>query len=288
MQYLMGIAFGAVALIGYGLDNVALAFTSKKYGFIRTSLMFFLMITIMSAIPALFLFNPKSISAYGILLALVAGAVSFVAFLSFAKGFEVGNVSAVASIANGWSAITVILSVLLLNEHPGLQSIMDIVLIIIGVVLVSSGYKKIKRLSLGKIGKDTKYALITMTGWGVFYFLDAVLVGRMGWFDTFFLLNIITLAFVFAYGLFKKSKIAMPGRSGYAVIFLGSLANVVAGIAYNLGVSFNFAAIVAPVASAAVLLPVLFGIGYLKEKPKATQVLGMALILIGIIALSLQ
>ncbi len=133
-----------------------------------------------------------------------------------------------------------------------------------------------------------KYALITMVGWGAYYFLDAVLVSKIGWFDAFFLLNLITLAFIFSYGHVKNIKSAPFDKWGYVVFFTGALTNVVGGIAYNLGVSLNFAAIVAPITSAAVMLPVLFGILFLKERPEKTQILGMALIVLSIVALSIQ
>ncbi len=288
MQYLTGIAFGATALLGYGLDNIALAFASKKYGSIKTAAIFFMMVMAISAIPAIFLFSFNNFSIYADILVLVTGAVSFVAFVSFVKGFEVGNVSVVASIANGWGVITVALSILFLNEHLSPLSILEVLLIIVGVALVSFRYKSIRREKLNRISEGVKYALITMMGWGTYYFLDALLVLKIGWFDAFFLLNLITLAFVFSYSRVKSTKLMSLGRGSYVVLFLGALTNVVAGIAYNLGVAFNFAAVVAPVASAAVMLPVLFGILFLKERPEKTQMLGMAIIILSIIALTVQ
>ncbi len=287
-MYFSGILFGVAALLGYGLDNTVLAFASKKYGYVRASLMLFLMITALSVVPAFFFFSSKNINAYDILLAFAMGTISFVAFVAFAKGFEVGNVSSVASIANGWSAITVILSIVFLNEHPNTSSIIEILLIVIGVVLVAYKHKKNSKIALRKINEDTKYALITMIGWGAYFFLNTILVRRIGWFDAFFLLNAITLAFIFVYGSFKRTKSASFSKQGYALLFIGSLANLIAGMVYNLGVSLNFTAIVAPVASASVILPVLFGIWYLKERPENTQMLGIALIALGIVALSLQ
>ena len=288
MQYLTGITFGTVALLGYGLDNIALAFASKKYGSVRTASMFFMMVAAMSIIPAIFLFSFNNLGFYNALLVLVTGIVSFMAFVSFVKGFEVGNVSVVASIANGWGVITTILSILFLNERLSTLSIFEVLLIVAGVALVSFKLKSTKKSRPSKMSDGVKYALITMVGWGAYYFLDAVLVSKIGWFDAFFLLNLITLAFIFSYGYVKNAKATTFDKWGYAVFFIGALTNVVGGIAYNLGVSLNFAVIVAPITSAAVMLPVLFGILFLKERPEKTQILGMALIVLSIVALSIQ
>ncbi len=145
MQYLTGITFGTVALLGYGLDNIALAFASKKYGSVRTASMFFMMVAAMSIIPAIFLFSFNNLGFYNALLVLVTGIVSFIAFVSFVKGFEVGNVSVVASIANGWGVITTILSILFLNERLSTLSIFEVLLIVAGVALVSFKLKSTKK-----------------------------------------------------------------------------------------------------------------------------------------------
>ncbi len=76
------------------------------------------------------------------------------------------------------------------------------------------------------------------------------------------------------------------GKGGCLIILLGGLANFVGSISYNLGVTLNFAAIIAPITSGAVMLPILFGVFFLGEKPEKTQVMGMALIVLGIVALS--
>ena len=286
MQYLTGMAFGAAAMLGIGLGDVALASASKKYGSIKTTFLFYLMIIVIAIIPAIFLFSFNNINLYSILLVLITGVISLTAFVFYLKGFEVGNVSIVASIANGWSVVTVILSIIFLNEHLNLLNILEILLIIVGVVLVSFKYNDIRKLKLNKIGKGVNYALITMVGWGLYFFLDAILVLRIGWFDAAFLLNLITLVLIFGYGYAKNTKLMSFGKGGYVVILLGALANFIGLISYNFGVTFNFAAIVAPIASVAVMLPVLFGILFLKERPEKTQLLGMALIILSIIALS--
>lgn len=286
MQYLAGIAFGILALCGYGLGNIAMAIASKKYGTIKTAFLFFLVVVAAAVIPAIFLFSFNNFTPYLDLLILFAGVISFIGIISFIKGLEVGNVSIVASIANGWSVITVTLSIVFLDEHLNPLSVFEVLLIILGVLLVSFRHKSNKRLKLSKNSGEVKYALITMVGWGLYYFLDAIIVMKVGWFDAAFLLNLITLVLIFSYGYAKSTKLTSLGKGSYLLLFIGGLANLIASISYNLGVTFNFAVIVAPIASAGVMLPILFGIFYLKEKPEKIQILGMALIVLSIIALS--
>ena len=287
MQYLTGVTFGVAALFGQGFGNVAIALASKKYGSTKTAFLFFLMAVAILVIPAFFLFSFSGITAYDALLMLMTGFIAVIGMISYVKGFEVGNVSVVAPITNGWGVVTVILSIAFLNARLNPVNIMEVLLIVVGVVLVSLKYKDIKKLKLNKIGKGVNYALVTMVAMGLYFFLDAIIVSEVGWFDALFILDLAIMVMIFCYGHLKKTKLALSAKGGYLILLLGALANVFGSISYNLGVTYNSAAIIAPIASVAVMLPIVYGIFFLKEKLERTQILGMALIILSIIALSI-
>lgn len=185
--------------------------------------------------------------------------------------------------------MTIILSILFLGEHLTLIGAFEVFLIVLGVVLVSIKYADIRNLRLNKVGNGAIYGIITMVSWGFYFFLTAVLVFKIGWFDVAFFLNLITLAFLFIYSKSKKINVLYLGKVKYwKIIILGGLAQLAAVFAYNLGVTFNFASIISPITSSSAMIPIVFGILFLREKPERTQILGILLIIFGVIALAVQ
>lgn len=93
MQYMVGIAFGIVAMLGFGIVDIFLALASKANGHVRAAFLFFVVMCIGSIISAFWLFTPNNFTLEVIVLLVATGIVSFIGFASFSKGFEVGNVS---------------------------------------------------------------------------------------------------------------------------------------------------------------------------------------------------
>lgn len=275
-------------MLALGLQNFMFAKISRKIGSFRTYLWLQAIMVIIYLAVAGFLIQRTSIDMPIFLLMLVTTVVGVIGLFSFIKGMEVGSVPVVSAVSSGWAAVTVILSILFLNERITTLQILSIFIIIVGVVVTSLDFKKIKS-GVSKKATGMKYALITLFGWGFFFFLDSLLVSKLDWFYAALLVNISTLFVVLIYGRLTKNKFTIEknSRSILPIIVVASTLNLIGTLAYNFGVTSNYTAIVAPLTSATPIVVILLAVFLLKEKLEPSKIIGIALVVAGAIALSL-
>ena len=87
------------------------------------------------------------------------------------------------------------------------------------------------------------------------------------------------------YGNFTKISLKPDNKNLSAIVIIAIL-NLAALLAYNLGVTYNYTTIVAPISAAAPAVTILLAILLLKEKLATDQKFGIILVLIGLILLS--
>ncbi len=285
MNSIIGILFGISAMLGFGFESFLLVKISRKIGAFRAVLWMEIFLVIMFAVLAIFLFNYKSIGIFTIALIILTAIIDMAGLFAYSKGLQVGNVSIVATVASAWGAVTAVLGVVFLGETLTLFQILDICLIIAGTVLVSFELKNMQKMSLKRRNLGLGYALITVFGWGAFFFLISFLVKSLGWFSAGFLVAIPTMFLFILYGTTTKSKLSI-GKGSLGLIVVMSALNLIAFLSYNLGVSYNYTAIVAPISAASPVIVILLALVFLKEKLAINQKLGIFMVLIGLILLS--
>lgn len=284
-DFLIGIIFGIFTMISFGVQDFLMAKISRYIGSFRTSLWFVLLSFVVFIILALFLFTDSGINPFMIVLLIATGFVSVTAILSFTKGLEIGNISIIATIGNTWGAVTALLGFLILGQRISSFQILDICIIIIGTVLVSLNLKDIFKLNPNKIHVGLKYAFIAAITFGLYFFLLSFLTKALGWFDTAFLVTIPIILFLLLYGTLTGNKLRVK-KSRMPLLFLIGLLSIVGLLSYNLGVTYNYTDIVAPVSSASPLVTIILASLFLKERLTNSQKIGVFLILIGLVLLS--
>ncbi len=274
-------------MLSFGIQDIMMAVSSRKTGFFGTSLGFMLIQIAIYAVLAVFIFNWKiSLQPVTIAMLIFCGLASAASLFGYNKGLEVGNISIVATIGGMWGAITAVLGFIFLGEKITYFQIFYILLIIIGTALVSLNLKDILKLGTYRLYKGTEYALMATFGWGMYFFVMSILSSKLGWFDAAFLVAISTVAFMSVYGFTTKAKTKIK-RSSYTLLFLVALTSALGIFSYNLGVISNYTDIVAPISSASPLVTVALAAFFFKEKLSKNQMLGMALVLIGLIMLAI-
>lgn len=281
----ISIVYGIMAMLGFGLSNffallavkkesaLTVVFWSEVFGIL-------LLVLFVGFSKAL----PNSLMLLTILA--VAGVVGAVAYLSFVRGLKVDRLSIVAPLGNSWSLITVLLSVIFLSQKLTNSQPIGVATVIAGTVLVSLKLSDIKKLHLGELEGGAKYGLAAMLGWGIQSFLIAELAPALGWFLPIFGITVINAIIFFVLLKTKKSNI-FPASRSMALIILSGILNSGAFLAYGFGVTFGKSAIVAPLAASGTFVAVLLALILLREKVRKEQGLGIALIMAGIILLSL-
>jgi len=281
----IGVLFGIITMAGFGIQDFLIAKISRKIGSYRVSLWLIFMSFIVFILLAIFMLNYNGMSLIAIALVIAAGFISVIASFSYAKGLEVGNVSIMATIANTWGAVTAVLGFVFLGEIITKFQMLDIGLIVIGAVLVSFNLKDILKLKTKNLHVGIEYAFIALFSYGLYFFLAAILSKTIGWFSTAFLIMIPKLLFMLLYGSLTKEKLVV-NKNYLPYLFMMGIINVVALLSYNLGVTYNYSDIVAPVSSASPLVTIILATFFLKEGLTANQKVGVAVVLTGLILLS--
>jgi drug/metabolite transporter (DMT)-like permease len=184
--------------------------------------------------------------------------------------------------------ITVILSIIFLNEILKTNQIIAIISIICGIVLVSTNIKESFKNKLSFF-TGTKEGIISMLSYGVAAFLLAFAIKSLGWFLPGILCRLFILIFIIFYAFINKQSLrARFQPSAWNLILPIAFLDIIAFFAYSIGVSSEYASIVAPVAASSPLVTVILAMIFLKEKLVSNQIVGIFLTLLGLVLISIK
>ncbi|MCL5429964.1 MAG: DMT family transporter [Candidatus Marsarchaeota archaeon] len=287
MTLMLGIVFAIITMFAYGIADAILADVVKKFGVVWTSGWYFL-VTSLVFIPLILYFGISPIPGYYVVLLIVVLAlISVLGILSFNEGLKVGHPSVIIPIAASASVVTVVLSVIFFHESLTLVAIVGIALIIMGGILSSFKLHHLLKARSKNLSKGVQYAALTMVSWGLFYFLLSDLTHYVGWLSAAFFFNTVSVLFIFIMGIGKHRKVYVPKGKGTKLIVLAGILNAIAVLSFNLGVTQTFTSIVTPIVAADAVVAVLLALVWLKDKPTHNQLIGIAMVLLGVIIVSL-
>lgn len=282
----LGLFLGVAAMAAFGLQDFLMAKSSKVIGIFKTSLGFNFVSLILLLILSIFLFGYNGMSLLTFAILIFTAFLATSSILTFTRGLEIGNVSVVATIASAWGAITAILSVIFFGEVISHLQILYVILIVVGTVLTSLDIRSVLRSKKSRfVMAGTEYAILTLFIWGLFFFLLSYLTTKLNWFVVSLFITILTTVLLAIYCTSAKIKAIPEKRSVPLIILIGIIATI-SIISYNLGVTYGYTAIVAPVSSASPIITVSLALVILKEKLQLDQKIGIILVIAGIILLT--
>jgi len=295
----IGIIAGLVAMFCWGIADFIQAVLAKKLGTPKTVLISNSIGMVVNIAMILVFFS----LGYGYVLNRVESSILIfacllqaVASFAFITAFEKGEVSIVAPLSGTYSLVTVLLAVFILGEVLTLYKIISIIFIILGIVLVSTDFSKLKNLHTVN---GVKEVLVAVLLWGVYFFLLAYIKDmyllRAGVESSKLILgmNIYLMTSLFG-GIFSilialmlKAAIKREDiKSNTAVLFFANLILYTAAwIAVNVGLVTELVSLLAPVSSLYPAITVLLAAIVLKEKLVKNQYIGLVTILAGIFLL---
>lgn len=204
--------------------------------------------------------------------------------LFYYEALKIANRALVGAIASSFPAVTVILSVLFLNEKISGQQGAAIALIFLGLFLSVFNLTKVKNKSL--MNKGILFALLTMFTWGLYFTFIKIPVKEIGWFWPNYMTFLIFPVF-YLYQRLRKIKLEAPTKNNALIpLIVATVLVRMAELSYNLGISKGLVTVVAPIAGANPTLFVVLAFLIFKDPITRQQIAGIITTLIGIVLLS--
>jgi len=284
MDIFSGIFFGTVAMVSWGASDFFV--TKSVRGCDPLKALFWSQIFALGLMFLIFynFFKLPDFSVAVIIMLLASGFFTVLANLSFYKSLRLGKVSIVMPVASCWAVVTVLLSLIFLEESLTILRAVGVILAVVGALLVSFKMKDAS-LDVKKYDKSVKYAIIAALAYGSDFVIIDLVANKIGWFLPIFFIGFITACYLLVYAGITRKDISLP-KNVLKFIFLVGILDTIAYLSYASSVTREYGAVVAPIAAASPAVSILLARIFFREKLEINQEIGMASVLLGLIVLA--
>lgn len=291
----MGIFLGLMAAFGWGTGDFITRGVTRQIGALRTiiySQLFGLLAVAALALALGEFARAAAIPAEGWLIGVIGGTVGVFATFALFNAFERGVLMVVAPIAASYGALTVLLSVLS-GETLSATRALGVVLSIAGVILASIELSpQAERTQMAarsfRLPRGIGFALMAAVLFGVnFWLLGFYVVPALGPILPVFVTRSLGVVVMLLLALVTRQSARPPARRALWGVVAVALLDTIAFAANNLGMESEQIAVVAVLSSMFAAVTVLLAWIFLRERIRPGQWFGIALILVGILLVSL-
>jgi len=278
----MSLVFGVAAALCWGSSDFVAKLAVAKIGYLRTTLFMqlvgiaFMFLITGNDVVRLLSFPTEVYLTFGL------GAVNAIATVALFKSFEVGQLSIMSPIASSYPALTSVLALLLLNERVTQMRLLGIMCIFAGIVFVSFQRNSIPRREPKRIASGVGYALTAFVFMGLLFFALKLVVIDLGGLLPVLVIRLVTASIVGAILLCGRTRSVSRPTSVFHLVFFVGVVDSLANVAYNIGISLGTVAVVSFVSSLFSAITILLACVILRERLLRHQIIGIALIMLGI------
>lgn len=281
--------YGLVAALGWGLADFTGAVTARRIGSL------WVVLTAQGASAAAV---TVFILATGHDLSPITGALGWVAlnaifsatgYVTHYRALELGPVAVVSPVGATYALVGVVLSTLMLNERPGVLTVVGGIATVGGVMLTSTDLAKLRAGTHGR-PPGLPWALCSAVGFGAGAFTLAQLSRDLGWELALWGSRCAQLVAFAVLGLLWRRD-RLDGRFAVGAAVLAAVtvggADLMGVLAFAVGAEKGF---VIPVLIASAIFPliaVLLSVAFLHERPVANQYVGIVLTVAGLVTVGL-
>lgn len=294
-----GLLLGLGAALAWGFTDVAGALAGRRVGSLRTlagaqgtSLVALLVAAAVTgqlqAIPG--------IGPADLVLCTLMGLAAMGAYLSFFTALRMGPLAVVSPTVAAYGGLTVVLAVVLRGENPSGFQGLGAALSTLGVILVGfvfDGGLRATRL----VGRGVPLAVIALVLFAVLTIGLADPIGRHGWAPVLIVSRVANAGAclgLLAFVLLARPRWAgplvatagRPGRAAAIIIAAGAL-DLIGFVFYAYGLEIAETWLIGLASSFGPVVAILVGLGFLGERLRPSQWLGLGLVGAGIVAVAL-
>ena len=282
----LGVSFacGLLTASTFGTADFLAKLSTTRIGFLRTALFMQLVGSLLLLPLALPDFPRLFLQPWMTLGGILLGTINALATIVLYKGFEVGRLSVVSPIASCAPLVSVILAVSFLGEALTPELAVGIGFVIAGIVLVC--IQKEQGDTSKQLRQGVVYALLFMVLGGSLMMGLKPVSHVLGVYVPVLLMRWMGIPTVGIAFLAWKPKGEIRLNVFY-FIFATAVLDTFGNVAYVIGVSVGTVSIVSTLAGLFSAVTVLLACAILKEKLTIHQLIGFALIVVGITILGL-
>jgi bacterial/archaeal transporter family protein len=280
-----GVLFGLLAMLGFGFSKIPAKMLLKKidvptaltYQYLFMGIFFWgFGLFYLPSIPV-----PDAATWARLVYTSVIGALAVYCFF---HGITRSKVSLVSPIANASLLLTIVLSLIFYNERPLPLQWVGIIFVLIGVFFISQS----SRFQANDF-HGVKYGLITLMGWGVYWFLVKPLVVTLGALPAAMYLEVLNgIMVVLLFVVFPRKKLPVQSIVPYLpLIALMALLVSVGSISFNIGITTASVALVVTLMQCSGFVTVIASYFMLGERITHKQKLAVAGIIMGLVLVAL-
>lgn len=240
---------------------------------------------LLSVIIVIFFLDSKLflISGADFGLAGLAATTAFLGYIFFYRALEKQELSLISALDESWIVIAVIIGVVAFGEKLSIIHAVAIAAVILGAFFVSANFSRLRGL---KFISGSGYEGLAIFFIGLSVPLEKVLVGRIGETNAIIYLYALYFPLIFISKMIMKEKFVKPSAKLLRQGVISGLADGSAFVFYLLAINTGDVSIVSPIVASNIVVAVILGRVYLREKLNRKEILGIIIILLGVIVLS--
>ncbi len=283
----MGVLYGLIAAICWGLGDYAITALTRQIGSSK-SLLLIQIFSLLSWLALIWIF-PHNVSAstaiWGI--AILAGVFHVLGLVTTYRAFEVGTLSFVSPIASSFAIVTALLYVAV-GKSPAPLALVGTLLLIGGVVVVTRSTPSEGPITL----RGVPEAIISAIGFGImFWLIDVYVKEPLGDVYPLILLKVMVTSYAAIATAFSKEKLSPPPEQPkvrvWQLAVIAALLDSAAWVATLFGYKHENGAVVTAVASLFSVVTIVMAWIFLKERLNRLQWIGVSVVLVGVLLVSL-
>jgi drug/metabolite transporter (DMT)-like permease len=283
------VIYGVLAAVGFGTADFLTAISSRRIGTFVTLLvgqvaaMALILVYLVAARPTV-----TGPSAANWTLMLLGGACAGIGYFGLYRGLELGPIALVSPIVGADAAFSVALFVVILHETLPIGATAAIAITILGVVLASADPRLLDEEPT-VTAKGIPYALISLVFFSVGLFAAGYYAKRFGWFLGMFSSRLGTMAVLLVWLAATRAadlRRRIAPRNLMLAVTVG-LADLSGFVIFARGTQIASASIVTAASAAFALIPIAGGVLVFRERPAASQWIGVAVVIAGLVLLGL-
>jgi drug/metabolite transporter (DMT)-like permease len=292
-----GLLLGLLASLAWGVTDLAGALGARRVGSVgvlagsqAVSLALLVVIAVLNA----GLLSASSLP--GVATGLALGVVAAFAYLSFYAALRIGPVSVVSPVVAAYGGLTVVLAVIFRGESLLPAQWLGAAVATAGIVLTGLVFTGSLR-SMQVVGPGVLIALVTLVLFAVLTVAMAAPIQAYGWLPVILgsrLTNTLVGVLLLVLALRRPAGFLGPllGPSGgltrraIALVAVAGAFDLVGFVAYTIGLEVSETWLVGLASSFGPAIAVLIAVGFLGERLRPSQWLGLAMLAMGLVVLA--